>query len=68
REHMLENEAQVAISISNDVAQKKTPVFLKLRLISGQHSGMFESMSLPILGRDDETIWLFGASFFPETT
>lgn len=67
RQHMLECEAETAIRISNEAAQTRKPVFLKMRFISGDHSGLIETMSLPILARDETTIWLFGATFFPES-
>ena len=67
RQHMLECEADTAIRISNEAARTRKPVFLKMRFVSGEHSGMIETMSLPILARDETTIWLFGATFFPES-
>lgn len=64
RRHMLPDEAEEAIRISNQVVATKKPTFLKARFASGEYIGTLETMSLPILSRDESAIWLFGASFF----
>lgn len=64
RRHMRADEAEEAIRISNQVAQSRTPIFLKVRFASGDHIGIIETMSLPILARKSGQIWLFGGTFF----
>ncbi|MEQ8829406.1 MAG: PAS domain-containing protein [Alphaproteobacteria bacterium] len=64
RRHMRADEAEEAIKISNQVAESRTPIFLKVRFASGDHIGIVETMSLPILARDQNRVWLFGGSFF----
>lgn len=62
-QHFLPDEARVCIDFSNQVAQSRRPVFLIGRLRSGDFSGTLETMSLPILAPDGETVWLLGVSF-----
>lgn len=64
RDHMLPEEAAEAIRISNQVSETRKPAFLKARFASGDYVGVLETMSMPILSRDEASIWLFGASFF----
>jgi len=62
-EHFLPDEARVCIDFSNQVATSRKPVFLMGKLRSGDYSGTLETMSLPVLAPDGETIWLLGVSF-----
>ncbi|MEQ8604120.1 MAG: PAS domain-containing protein [Marivibrio sp.] len=64
REHMTPEEADLAIALSNHVRDTLTPIFLKARFVSGDHQVPIETMSLPILGRDEHDVWLFGGTFF----
>ncbi len=64
RAHMTKEEADVAIALSDHVRDTLTPVFLKARFVSGEHTVPVETMSLPILGRNGTDIWLFGGTFF----
>lgn len=64
REHMTQQEADVAIALSNKVRDTRNPLFLSARFVSGEHSVPIETMSLPILGHDAQDIWLFGGTFF----
>lgn len=64
RRHMHADEAEEAIRLSDRVAETRAPIFLRVRFSSGDHTGEIETMSLPILGRDETTVWLFGGSFF----
>lgn len=64
RRHMRQDEAEEAIRISNQVAESRAPIFLKVRFASGDHIGIIETMSLPILSRDRSRVWLFGGTFF----
>jgi len=64
REHMTPEEADLAISLSNHVRETLRPIFLKARFVSGDHQVPIETMSLPILGRDVNDVWLFGGTFF----
>ncbi len=64
RRHMVKEEADKAITLSNRAVAELIPIFLNVQFVSGDYSGMIETMSLPILARDDGDIWLFGGSFF----
>jgi hypothetical protein len=64
RNHMTPDEAETAIRLSNHVRRTREPLFLKARFVSGEHSVPVETMSLPILGRDEDDVWLFGGTFF----
>lgn len=64
REHMTPEEAELAIRLSNRVRDTRTPIFLKARFVSGDHQVPVETMSLPILGKDEDDVWLFGGTFF----
>lgn len=61
--HFMPDEARVCIDFSNQVAASRKPVFLMGKLRSGYYSGTLETMSLPVLAPDGETIWLLGVSF-----
>lgn len=61
--HFLPEEAELCIRLSNRVAQSRMPVFLFGRFQPGDFSGTLETMSLPVLARDGNTVWLVGASF-----
>jgi hypothetical protein len=65
--HFEPAEAELCIRLSNQVAQSRQPVFLFGRFQPGDFSGTLETMSLPVLARDGETVWLIGASFPVET-
>jgi hypothetical protein len=62
--HMAPEEARQANEISDEVARTLQPAFLRARFRSGDFGGDIETMSLPIYGRDGNTIWLFGGTFF----
>lgn len=62
-QHFSPEEAEICIRLSNQVAQSRQPIFLVGRFSPGDFSGDLETMSLPVLGRDGETVWLIGASF-----
>ncbi|MBP5855446.1 PAS domain-containing protein [Marivibrio halodurans] len=64
REHMTSEEAEQAIALSNAVRDSREPLFLRARFVSGDYDTPIETMSLPILGRDADDVWLFGGTFF----
>ncbi len=66
-QHFRPEEAELCIRLSNRVAQSRKPIFLFGRFQPGDFSGTLETMSLPVFGRDGNTVWLIGASFPVET-
>lgn len=63
-QHMPEHLAESANCFSNEVAETLKPLFLLIDYKRHDYSGIIETMSLPIMARDGETVWLFGGSFF----
>lgn len=61
-EHFAPDEAKQAIALSNEVARTLTPLFLRVRFVTGDYSGDLETMSLPVLGANGRDVWLIGAS------
>lgn len=62
--HFLPDEAAQCIAFSNRVTQSREPVFLRARFASAGHSAtLLETMSLPVLGRGGNEVWLIGASY-----
>ncbi|MCR9256546.1 MAG: PAS domain-containing protein [Alphaproteobacteria bacterium] len=59
--------AEDAIKLSNDVAASGRPRFFTAQFSDTQSSQTrLETMSLPILAPDGETVWLFGGTFFAD--
>lgn len=62
RKHMVAEEAEACIALSNRVAESGTPAFLLARFVSGGHFGSLETMSLPVMGPSGDDVWLVGCS------
>jgi len=59
--------AEDTIKISNEVAAGRRPRFFTARFSDTESSQTrLETMSLPILAPDGETVWLFGGTFFAD--
>lgn len=67
REHMVAEEAEACIALSNRVAESGAPLFLFARFVSGGHFGTVETMSLPVMGPSGDDVWLVGCSLSVRT-
>jgi hypothetical protein len=65
REYVVAERADVLIKASDDIAESREPGYFRLKPRDAAEDGLLiETMSLPILGNDGQTVMLFGGTFF----
>lgn len=63
KEHYDAANAAERIALSNRAARSGRPIFLFARFLYRGRPGEYETLSLPVRSRDEQEVWLVGASF-----